>query len=56
MEQRIVGIETEFGCMVQSDRLGGRGSSERMVEAVKDHAFLRKRLGLARYARARLRL
>ena len=46
MEQRIVGIETEFGCMVQSDRLGGRGSSERMVEAVKDHAFLRKRLGL----------
>jgi proteasome accessory factor A len=46
MEQRIVGIETEFGCMVQSERLGGRGSSERMVEAVKDHAFLRKRLGL----------
>lgn len=46
MEQRIVGIETEFGCMVQSDRFGGRGSSERMVEAVKDHAFLRKRLGL----------
>ena len=46
MEQRIVGIETEFGCMVQSDRLGGRGSSERMVEAVKDHAFLRRRLGL----------
>lgn len=46
MEQRIVGVETEFGCMVQSDRFGGRGSSERMVEAVKDHAFLRKRLGL----------
>lgn len=46
MEQRIVGVETEFGCMVQSDRFGGRGSGERIVEAVKDHAFLRKRLGL----------
>ena len=46
MEQRIVGVETEFGCMVQSDRFGGRGSSERIVEAVKDHAFLRRRLGL----------
>ena len=46
MEQRIVGIETEFGCMVRSDRLGGRGSSERIVEAVKDHAFLRRKMGL----------
>src|SRR4028119_2176670 len=47
MEQRIVGLETEFGCLVQGERFGdGRGSSERMVEAVKDHAFLRKRLGL----------
>lgn len=46
MEQRIVGIETEFGCMVRSDRFGGRGSSERIVEAVKDHAFLRRRIGL----------
>lgn len=46
MEQRIVGIETEFGCMVRSDRFGNRGSSERIVEAVKDHAFLRRKLGL----------
>jgi len=46
MEQRIVGVETEFGCMVRSDRFGGRGSSERIVEAVKDHAFLRRKLGL----------
>ena len=46
MEQRIVGIETEFGCMVRTDRYGARGSSERIVEAVKDHAFLRKRIGL----------
>ncbi|MBV9467829.1 MAG: proteasome accessory factor PafA2 family protein [Abitibacteriaceae bacterium] len=47
MEQRIIGVETEFGCLVQSDRFGnGRGSSERIVEAVKDHAFLSKKLGL----------
>lgn len=46
MEQRIVGVETEFGCMVRSDRFGGRGASERIVEAVKDHAFLRRKLGL----------
>jgi hypothetical protein len=46
MEQRIIGIETEFGCMVRSDNFGSRGSSERVVEAVKDHAFLHKRIGL----------
>src|SRR5688500_18372854 len=47
MEQRVVGLETEFGCMVQGDRFdNGRGCSERIVEAVKDHAFLRKKLGL----------
>jgi proteasome accessory factor A len=47
MEQRIVGVETEFGCMVRSDRYGlGRNSAERIVEAVKDHAFLHKKLGL----------
>lgn len=47
MEQRIIGVETEFGCLVQSERFGrGQGSSERIVEAVKDHAFLSKRLGL----------
>ncbi len=33
--------------MVRSDGRGrGAGSSERIVEAVKDHAFLRKKLGL----------
>ncbi len=47
MEQRIVGIETEFGCMVRSDRYGSSTSaSERIVEAVKDFAFLKKRIGL----------
>lgn len=47
MEQRIIGVETEFGCLVQSDRFGqGRSSAERIVEAVKDHAFLTKKLGL----------
>lgn len=47
MDQRIIGVETEFGCLVQSDRFGqGRGSAERIVEAVKDHAFLTRRLGL----------
>lgn len=47
MEQRIVGVETEFGCLVRSEKFGSaRTSSERIVEAVKDHAFLRKRLGL----------
>ncbi|HEX8235466.1 MAG TPA: proteasome accessory factor PafA2 family protein [Abditibacteriaceae bacterium] len=47
MEQRIVGLETEFGCMVRSDAKGRAvNSSERIVEAVKDHAFLRKKLGL----------
>jgi proteasome accessory factor A len=47
MEQRIVGLETEFGCMVRSDgKDRGTSSAERIVEAVKDHAFLRKKLGL----------
>jgi hypothetical protein len=47
MEQRIVGLETEFGCMVRTDRFGsGTSSSERIVEAVKDHAFLRRKMGL----------
>ncbi len=47
MEQRIVGLETEFGCMVRTDRFGRNGNSaERIVEAIKDHAFLRRRIGL----------
>jgi proteasome accessory factor A len=48
MEQRIVGIETEFGCMVRNDgkKKSRVGTAERIVEAVKDHAFLRRKLGL----------
>jgi proteasome accessory factor A len=47
MEQRIVGLETEFGCMVRGEgKRRNVGSAERIVEAVKDHAFLRKNLGL----------
>jgi len=49
MQQRIVGLETEFGCLVRSNE--GRkktriATAERIVEAVKDHAFLRRKLGL----------
>ena len=43
MEKRIFGIETEFGCMVRDPSLG---SIEEVVEAVKDHAFYEKRLGV----------
>jgi proteasome accessory factor A len=47
MEQRIVGLETEFGCLVRTDKKSRSvGSAERIVEAVKDHAFLNKRIGL----------
>jgi proteasome accessory factor A len=43
MERRIFGIETEFGCMVRDDTLG---TPEQVVEAIKDHCFLRRKLGL----------
>ncbi|HEY3281351.1 MAG TPA: proteasome accessory factor PafA2 family protein [Armatimonadota bacterium] len=43
MHQRIVGLETEFGCFVR-DRHAG--TPEKVVEAVKDHAFYQKKLGL----------
>lgn len=47
MEQRIVGLETEFGCLVRQARSEeARATSERVVEAVKDHAFLHRKLGL----------
>jgi proteasome accessory factor A len=48
MEQRIVGLETEFGCLVRNDgkRKARIATAERIVEAVKDHAFLRRKLGL----------
>lgn len=43
MNSRIVGLETEFGCLVRDPALG---DYQRVVEAIKDHAFLRKRLGV----------
>lgn len=43
MEQRIFGIETEFGCMVRDDSLG---TMEEVVEAVKDHVFYEMRHGV----------
>lgn len=47
MEQRIVGIETEFGCMINSDATAQTGTvNERVVDAVKNYAFLQRHLGL----------
>lgn len=43
MEQRIFGIETEFGCAVNDRSVG---SMEHIVEAVKDYTFYRKKLGI----------
>lgn len=43
MEKRIFGIETEFGCMVRDPSVG---SSEEIVERVKDYAFYRRKLGV----------
>ena len=43
MKPRIVGLETEFGCLVRDPSLG---DYQRVVEAIKDHAFMQKRLGL----------
>lgn len=43
MEQRIFGIETEFGCMVRDLTLG---TPEEVVEHVKDYAFYEKKLGV----------
>jgi proteasome accessory factor A len=43
MERRIFGIETEFGCLVRDP---SAGTAEEVVEAVKDHAFYDRRLGL----------
>ncbi|MER3559338.1 MAG: hypothetical protein C4336_07760, partial [Armatimonadota bacterium] len=41
--RRIFGLETEFGCFVRDDRLG---TSETVVEAVKNYVFHKARLGL----------
>lgn len=43
MEKRIFGIETEFGCMVRDP---SAGTSEEIVEQVKDYAFYEKKLGV----------
>src|SRR5438552_16803090 len=43
MDRRIFGIETEFGCMVRDPVVG---SSEDIVEKVKDYAFYDKKLGV----------
>src|SRR5690348_8240160 len=39
---RIFGIETEFGCLVNDDTLG---NSENVVEAIKDYLFHELKLG-----------
>jgi proteasome accessory factor A len=43
MRHRIVGLETEFGCLVRDPKLG---SYEEVVERVKDAAFRDKKWGL----------
>src|SRR5258708_5324502 len=43
MERRIYGIETEFGCMVHDP---SAGTSEQIVELIKDHAFYDRKLGV----------
>jgi proteasome accessory factor A len=43
MDQRIYGIETEFGCMVRDP---SAGTSEEVVEMVKDYAFYDRKLGV----------
>ncbi|HID06094.1 MAG TPA: peptidase, partial [Armatimonadetes bacterium] len=41
--QRVVGIETEFGCFVRDDSLG---PAEHVVEVIKDTVFKDGRWGL----------
>jgi hypothetical protein len=43
MDQRIIGIETEFGCLVHDSVAG---TPEQVVEQVKNHVFLQRRLGV----------
>src|SRR5579862_6151434 len=43
MDKRIFGIETEFGCMVRDP---SAGTSEEIVELVKDYAFYDKKYGV----------
>jgi proteasome accessory factor A len=42
MQNRIFGIETEFGCLVKDP---AAGNPETVVEAVKDHVFYRQKRG-----------
>src|SRR5215210_5401566 len=43
MDQRIFGIETEYGCLVRDSSIG---KPDQVVEKVKDHAFYRRKLGV----------
>lgn len=43
MDKRIFGIETEFGCLIKDDSVG---TSEMLVEAIKDHAFYKDKVGV----------
>ncbi len=43
MQQRIFGIETEFGCLVHDATIG---TPETVVEAVKNHVFCSQQLGV----------
>ncbi|MGC8666863.1 MAG: proteasome accessory factor PafA2 family protein [Chthonomonadales bacterium] len=43
MKKRVFGIETEFGCLVNSPAVG---TFEDVVQAVKDGAFYKKNLGV----------
>lgn len=41
--RRVFGLETEFGCFVRDDRIG---TTETVVENIKNYAFHKARLGL----------
>ncbi|HET6383359.1 MAG TPA: proteasome accessory factor PafA2 family protein [Armatimonadota bacterium] len=43
MHERIFGLETEFGCLVNDDSVGG---AEEIVERVKDYVFREQNLGV----------
>ena len=43
MQQRVFGLETEYGCLVRDNSLG---PPEAVVETVKDYVFYEKQLGL----------
>jgi len=43
LERRIVGVETEFGCLVDDENLG---RPEGIVEAIKDYLFLDAKIGV----------